>query len=384
MRLSPKNSARLRGVLLAMLLCTSAVAEAKRIQVGPEREYKRPSEAAQVAKDGDVVEIDAGNYAGDVAVWRQHRLTLRGVARYAHIQAAGQAAEGKAIWVIKGDNTLVENMEFSGAAVSDRNGAAIRQEGAGLTVRNCFFHDNENGILGGAGNVLIERTEFARNGSGDGYTHNIYILDRTQRFTLRYSYTHHAKVGHNVKSRARENHILYNRVTDESDGTASYSIDLPNGGIAYVIGNVIHKGRMAENETLVRFGAEGLQQGDNEFYVVNNTMVNDRHAGRFVVIADGTAKARIANNLFIGSGVPVTGPGEQQRNLTDAKLVDRAGFDYRLAARSAAVDGGADPGSANGMRLAPSAEYRHPLDGTPRPTAGAVDVGAYEFVTAPR
>src|SRR5207248_2725482 len=38
------------------------------IRVGTERELKRPSAAAQLARDGDLVEIDAGVYDGDAAV----------------------------------------------------------------------------------------------------------------------------------------------------------------------------------------------------------------------------------------------------------------------------------------------------------------------------
>src|SRR5206468_6500985 len=75
---------------------------AKVIQVGPKREIKLPSAAAAIAADGDLIEIDPGNYDGDAAVWRQNRLTIRGVGGRAHLRANGAHAEGKAIWVIKG------------------------------------------------------------------------------------------------------------------------------------------------------------------------------------------------------------------------------------------------------------------------------------------
>jgi len=51
--------------------------------------------------------------------------------------------------VIRGNDVIVENIEFSGARVPDRNGAGIRPEGRNFTVRNCRFYDCENGILGG-------------------------------------------------------------------------------------------------------------------------------------------------------------------------------------------------------------------------------------------
>ena len=119
------------------------------IRVGAGKTYTLPSQAANVAKDKDIIEIDAGEYVGDVATWYANNLTIRGVGGRAHLKANGVNAGGKGyLWVIKGNNTLVENIEFSGAVVPDQNGAGIRQEGTGLTVRNCSFHDNENGILG--------------------------------------------------------------------------------------------------------------------------------------------------------------------------------------------------------------------------------------------
>src|SRR5262245_42128571 len=198
-----------------------APAKPRVLRVGPAQELKTPSAAAKVARNGDVVEIEAGIYAGDAAVWRAHRLTIRGVGGRAHLRADGAEAEGKGTWVIKGNDTTVESVEFSGAKVSDRNGAGIRLEGAGLTVRDCFFHHNENGILTGANpasDVVIENSEFAHNGCGNGYSHNLYI-GVVRSFTLRFSYVHHARIGHNVKTRALRNEILYNRIADENDGT---------------------------------------------------------------------------------------------------------------------------------------------------------------------
>lgn len=369
----------------ALVMCACApygFAEARVYHVGPGRHYERPSDVAAVARDGDIIEIAAATYTGDVAVWRQNRLTLRGVGGgRAHLRAAGRSAEGKAIWVIKGRDTTVEHIEFSNAAVSDGNGAGIRAEGAGLVVRDCYFHDNEDGILGGAGDVVIERSEFARNGAGDGRTHNIYIGDRVHRFTLRYSYSHGARIGHNLKSRARENYIEYNRLMDEIDGTSSYAVDLPDGGVAYLIGNLIQQGPQTQNPTIVSYGAEGLPHKRNELYLINNTIVNDADRGNFVRVAEGTQRAVAINNLFVGPGHIAASALDGHNNLflSDPKLVDRTHFDYRLAPGSPAIDAGTDPGRANGYSLAPVSQYVHPLRGAPRPLVGTFDVGAYEF-----
>lgn len=77
------------------------------LHVGPGEQFQVPSQAAAVAHDGDDVQIDAGLYVGDVAVWRANNLTIEGVGGFAHLDAAGQSAQGKAIWVIQGSNTTV-------------------------------------------------------------------------------------------------------------------------------------------------------------------------------------------------------------------------------------------------------------------------------------
>ncbi len=162
--------------LALCLVCIPQVAssQAATLRVGPQHVLKLPSQAARIAQDGDTVEIEAGNYRRDAAVWRANNLTLRGVNGLARLFSDGATAEGKGIWVIKGANALVEGIGFFDARVPDRNGAGIRLEGANLTVRRCLFRDNENGILTGANRtseVLVEETEFDRNGHGDGYSH---------------------------------------------------------------------------------------------------------------------------------------------------------------------------------------------------------------------
>lgn len=230
-------------------------------RVGPGHPYAKPCQAIAAARAGDTIEIDAtgnGTYDGDVCGWSTSNLTIVGINGRARIDAAGRSSGGKGIWVIAGSGTVVRNVELSGAAVPDRNGAGIRQEGAGLTVSGSYFHDNENGILAGANaasDIVITSSEFAGNGYGDGQSHNIYI-GAVRSFTLRSSYSHDARVGHLVKSRAATNSILSNRLTGQA-GNGSYELDLPNGGLSYVIGNVVHRVRRHRTPTCSPTGSKG-------------------------------------------------------------------------------------------------------------------------------
>jgi hypothetical protein len=354
------------------------------LRVGPGLPLARPSDAARIARDGDVIEIDAGTYPGDTAIWTQNDLTIRGVGGRAHLRAGDALAEDKAIWVIKGANATVEHIEFSDAAVRYRNGAGIRQEGAGLTVRHCYFHDNENGILSGvnpASDIVIEHSEFARNGHGDGYSHNLYI-GRARSLTVRFSYLHRAVVGHNLKSRAQTNDVRYNRIVDYDDGRSSYAIDLPNGGLSYVIGNVLQQGPATENDAIVAYGAEGLDHPRNELYFVNNTVVNGLpEGGRFVLVTGIPEVVRIVNNIFSGPGELLGGPGALENNVRvePSVFVDPAAGDFRLSEDSPPLPPGIDPGSANGVGLAPAAEYVHPLGQRDRDTSAGIDPGALQL-----
>jgi uncharacterized cupredoxin-like copper-binding protein len=368
----------------ALMWMTSAAGAVR--SVGPGQPYAKPCQAFAAAQDGDVIEIDAaGNYNGDVCMINRNNLTIRGVNGRARIDAAGHYAAGKGIWVVAGDNIVIENIEFSGAKVPDRNGAGIRLDSGNLTVRNCVFHDNETGILGGFyGRVLIEHSEFYDNGYGDGQSHNIYLNAGVQEFTLRYSASRRAKVGHLVKSRAAKNFILYNRLTQES-GTGSYELDLPSGGVAYVIGNVIQQGDTTQNRGMVAYGMEGLPAGRaHELYVINNTFHSTRSAGAtFVQITSSmTTPAVIRNNIFSGSGTVTTqGTALLAGNVTSGNMgfLDPTQFDFRISNLSAALNAGVDPGSAGSFSLRPVMQYKHPRCAVPRADVGPIDAGAYEY-----
>ncbi|CUR55934.1 putative Parallel beta-helix repeat [metagenome] len=348
------------------------------LKVGPGRALETPSAAAALARSGDTIEIDAATYAGDTATWSQDDLTIRGVGGRPRLDAAGQNAQGKGIWVIAGDRTKVVNIEFTGASVPDGNGAGIRQEGTDLRIRRCVFHDNENGILAGANaasDIRISRSRFFRNGRGDGFTHNIYI-GAVRSFTLTGSSVTTARVGHEVKSRALRNTIRANRILDKR-ASASYSIDLPNGGDSVIAGNVIEQGPRSQNPAVISYGAEGLTNPSHRLWVVNNTLVNHRESGTYVALAAGT-NAHLWNNLLVGPGDLVDRTAERTTNRrVRSGFVDPSRYRFRLTQGSPAIDRGTRPPA----RARAAYEFRSPADVTARPRVGRLDLGAFEFRT---
>jgi hypothetical protein len=141
----------------------SATANGRTIVVGPQEEVRSITEAARMARDGDTIEILPGEYRQQAVVWTQGRLTIRGVGKRPLLLADGASAEGKALWVVRNAEMLIENIEFRGARVANGNGAGIRFERGHLKVLRCAFFDNEMGILTGnfADTVLeVEDSEF--------------------------------------------------------------------------------------------------------------------------------------------------------------------------------------------------------------------------------
>jgi hypothetical protein len=377
-------------VLAAGLFPAAGIASAETFGVGPGQKFAKPSEAFRAAKDGDVVEIAAGTYAGDVAIIRANKLTIRGMGKdRVKLPAAGKNAGGKAIWVTAGRDITIENVEFSGARVPDRNGAGIRAEGANLTLRNCRFHDCEDGILGGAGEMLIERCEFEHCGPvAQPATHSLYIGERCTKLVFQYNYSTDVIQGHLLKSRAKESWLLYNRLTDEN-GTGSAVADFPNGGLVVLVGNILQKGAKAQNTRVIAYGFEGIKHERNALYVVNNTMVYENHrSGAFFVNVQkvaGDFAPVIRNNLCVGR-IPLTNAAQARaagnvllQTVPEALFLDAAKYDYHLKANSPAVNKAAPPGKAGDFDLAPKFQYVHPAGMEKRPQAGPLDAGAFEY-----
>lgn len=378
--------------LLATLPCLATT-----WQVGPTRTYTTPSAVCKLIRDGDTVEIDSGDYHGDVCSWVTNTCTIRGKGMVS-LYADGKAAEQKAIWVIKGDSCTVDNITFLDCAVPDRNGAGIRVEGTTITITRCTFRNNQDGILAGdnmKSTIRVTNCEFDRSGAGDGLSHAIYV-NHVARFFFISNYSHGTKVGHEYKSRARMNYILYNRITNE-DGTGSRNIDLPNGGTAYILGNIIHKGANAENGNVIGYGLEGMPDSTyyNAIYLARNTIVSDRSASTLLRIDTNTVMLRAVNNIIVGTTTFLTGKAATVDTATNiflkqasqAGFIDAAAFEYGITSTSVAR-GKAGPdgnftvidnqGKKLSMPIVPAGVYKHVCAYEQR--VGTADVGAYEYV----
>lgn len=272
------------------------------LQVGPGRTIKTIASCAYIARAGAIIDVDSGVYEADVTVWQHDDITIRAVGGRVLLLAKGASAEGKGIWVVRAKRMRVEGFDFEGAAVPGRNGAGIRLETGSLRVDNCRFRYNEMGLLtNNDPSTILEvyDSEFAYNQRPDGHNHNLYV-GQIARLTVVGSYFHHARTGHLLKSRAALNHIINSQLVDGADGSASYELEFPNGGMAFVVGNVIAQSTLTQNPHLISFGAEGYKWPRNSLYLARNTLINPLPQGVFLRVAPGADEVQDLDNVRVG------------------------------------------------------------------------------------
>ena len=402
---------RTRGVLavaFSTTLLIPAVASAATLTVGPGKMYATPCAAIGAASAGDTVLVSPGTAAyTDSCAIGVPGLTVRGVDGRPKVDLSGTipVPNEKGIYDITADDVTLDNLELTGASVGDSaaglgaNGAGIRDEASGLVVLNCFVHDNQDGILAtpsSSGSTLtVEYTELDHNALGDGCsspgcTHNIYVgSSNMETLVFAFNWSHDAGdgnaagSGHLLKTRAQNNYILYNALLGET-GTESYELDIPQGGLSVVVGNVIEKSPNAENPILLSYAEEGLSNTSGDLYVVNNTFVSDDTATSvtFIKAAAGTLMAH--NNLFSGMGAASTTGALSADNLSPSNPLFAAPstYDYHLLAGSPAIGQGVSAGSAGSFSLTPVYEYVQPVESVLRKVGSSLDVGAFQYGTA--
>ena len=376
-------------LLLALSMLACGLANAATILVGPGGQAASVGEAIRRASDGDTILIQSGEYRGDVAVLHQKRLTLRGVGRRPVLIADGKNAEGKAIIVVRDGDIRVENLEFRGARVPDGNGAGIRFEKGRLHIRNCAFFDNENGVLTANFNdaeLVIEDSEFAMAPRVEGKLHHLLYVGRIASVKVSGSRFHQGYTGHLIKSRASRTELAYNLIYDGPGGQASYEVDLPNGGDAVLIGNVIGQSATTENPVVVAYGAEGNAWPSSHLWLVHNTLISEglRPAWFLRVWNERlppSVEVKATNNLSVGLGsFSLAARGQFNGNFPAMRnaLNDIDTLDFRLGEGSPLRGRGVDPAGATGTGLLPVAEFVLPIGTQALPPLDRWSPGAFQ------
>jgi len=310
---SPSWTSALARTLIVLAFCVSGQAMAATLRVGAGMPYKLPSDAAAAAHDGDHIEIAAGTYAG-CAVWKADNLTIEGAGPDATV-ISGRPCQGKALFITQGRNITIRNLALTGAHVADFNGAGIRAEGGDLTVEHVRFADDENGIMSGAlpgAKIIVRDSEFIADGTcdgGSGCAHGIYA-GHIGLLRVEHSRFFRTRAGHHIKSRALRTEVIGCDLEDGTEGTASFAVDVPNGGAVVVRANHIQKGPRSGNHlAAIMVGEEGASQPTPQIVVEHNTFRVDGGYESYLLGNRTTTPAVLTGNTLQGNAQPLLGPG---------------------------------------------------------------------------
>lgn len=358
------------SLVLAAWAVAPAIAGAEVIAVGPAGALATLEEALARARDGDVVELLAGEYPGGLLIDRR-KLTLRGLGKVV-VKGDGKAGPAKALWTVRGGEVTIEGIQFRGMRSQDSAGAGIRQEGGKLTLRKVECFDNEYGVLAlndEQAELTIDSSVIGAAPKVVGGLYHLLNVGRIGKLTVTGSRFQQGFEGHLIRSRARETTLAYNFIHDSLRGGASYEIEIAAGGLATVIGNVIGQGADSQNPVVLAYGTEGKAWERNELRVVHNTFVhygwlpawfmrvfNDR-------LPEGT-KVWAVNNLLVGPGIfwlGASGEFSGNRNATRGMLRDIDTYGFELPPGSTWRGSGVDPRSVGGVDLTPKGEFEWPV-----------------------
>lgn len=317
-----------------------------------------------------------------------------------------------------------------GTATYSNNAAAIYVEKAEhLTIRNCILHDSGNGLFigvfdGRTRNVTVEGNWIRDNGiEGSIYEHNSY----TAAIGIVFQYNLYGPLrpgcgGNNLKDRSAGLVVRYNwiesgnRQLDLVDGEDSPAVPgNPAYRTTFVYGNILVEPEGAGNSQIVHYGGDSGNEAiyrKGTLYFHNNTVISTRAGNTTLlrlstnderadcrnnivyVTASGSRLAMLAGagtldlrgNWFKPGWVAVHGGltgtiDDDGTSIAGASpgFLDEAAQDFRLAGGSACIDAAAPMHAAVLPDHAPARQYVVHRSGEPRPAAGPLDLGAFEY-----
>ncbi|HTW70775.1 MAG TPA: Hint domain-containing protein [Acetobacteraceae bacterium] len=280
------------------------------LTVGPGEQYSSLSAAVAAAQNGDTIDVQAGTYTNDFPQTIDINLTIEGVGGLASFVATEPPPNEKGILLIgngsDSPDVTLENLEFSGVTISageGGNGAGVRYQSGDLTIDHSYFHNNQDGLLANAdtlGAITITDSEFANNGTTNGLTHNIYVTE-VGTFSISASYITAANTGNEIQSRALVNNIIDNDIIDGPTATASYSINLPDGGDDIISGNTIEQGPNSGNPDFIGFSEDSSIYPNTTLSITDNVFIDDRHESDDLAIYNlGTVVPSFTDNSVYG------------------------------------------------------------------------------------
>ena len=320
------------------------------------------------------------------------------------------------------DNSVTE-------AYSNNAASVYVEIGQHITIRNNTIRDSGNGIFIGANqgqtqDILIQANHIYDNGvEGRIFEHNTYtaaigIVYEGNRFgPLR-----DGALGNNLKDRSAGLVVRYNWIEDGNRQLdlvdaedSSVLVNHPSYNTTHVYGNVLMESDGQGNSQIVHYGGDSgtladYRKGDLYFY--NNTIISTRSGNTTLLrLSTNDETAHVFNNVYFGSGsgsllalIDNDGEVNLQHNWLksgwqnchcspNGNVIDLGnnisgvdpGFNdlntqnWQPTAVSALLNNGMSPMIEVLPEYAVSKQYKQHQSIERRPTAGALDIGAFEF-----
>ena len=292
------------------------------LRVGADHLFQSLGDAVAAASPHDEIVVSG---AVEAAACTQVRvpLTFTGAGPGAVILARGLLQGGKGLLCTHAD-TVIRNIEFRRARALTGNAAGIWHEGGNLSLDNCQFIENQNGLMA-AGTlsdaIRVRRCSFVRNGAGCGHTHGIYA-SRLGSLDVEECSFEDTAVGHHVKSRAGVLRVERSHFAGGAGCTASYAIDVANGGVAFIGRNQFIKGRKAMSRAFISYCPEGRLHRDNSIEVSSNIFINHRRGPVAALVNRASSVAAILHgNAYERVAFGLLGRGRQQARLEAQRTI---------------------------------------------------------------
>jgi hypothetical protein len=372
------------------LVAALGAARAETQVVGPDGTPASLGEVLMRARDGDVIELLPGRYRGVHLLLEGRRLTLRGLGEPRPvIDGEGRPVPQRALVTVRGGEVVLENLEIRGARAEDGQGAGVRVESGRVTLRSLRLQDNEHGLHAlndPQGEITIEASEFGLAPRVAGGLHHLLNVGRIARLSVSGSRFQQGFEGHLIKSRAAVPELTYNMIHDGPRGGASYEVDLPAGGEALLLGNVIGQGRESQNPVMVAYGSEGSAWPRNRLVMAHNTLLNYKRLPAWVLRTfrdrmPADTEVVAVNNLIVGGGAfGLVNRGRFEGNAQAAfwMLRDAETYAFELDPGAFWRGRGVDAAAVAGPRAAPTAEFRWPTGTEPLAARVHLTPGAYQ------
>ncbi len=262
---------------------------------------------AAIGSGSGTVRIAPGRY-GDCAIQEGGRIAFvadeRGTAVF-----DGGACEDKATLVLRGRSASVDGLVFVNVRVADGNGAGIRLEQGDLEVAWTRFADGQCGILSHNdpdSSISIDHSTFSGLGKhpdGDG-AHSLYIGDYG-RLRVTHSRFERGTGGHYLKSRSPRIEVLNSSFDDSGGRRTNYLIDLSNGAVGRIAGNVFVNGTGKENyATMVTVAPEGAENRSAGLVIEDNDVsVAPGFRWHTAFVGDWSGERLVVRGNRLGPGI---------------------------------------------------------------------------------